>query len=65
MEAMTQEFMLHRGPHVEIWSARDGSEVNHMLTKNNQELWSLDLLDLQSQVLNNRRLLNPHCKDCL
>ena len=28
MEAMTQEFMLHRRPHVEIWSAREGSDVN-------------------------------------
>ena len=26
MEAMTQEFMLHRRPHVEIWSAREGSD---------------------------------------
>jgi hypothetical protein len=28
MEAMTQEFMLHRRPHVEIWSAREGSNDN-------------------------------------
>ena len=26
MEAMTQEFMLHRRPHAEIWSAREGSD---------------------------------------
>ena len=26
MEAMTQEFMLHRRPHVEIWSTREGSD---------------------------------------
>ncbi len=26
MEAMTQEFMLHSHPHVEIWSAREGSD---------------------------------------
>ncbi len=28
MEAMTQEFMLHRRPHAEIWSAREGSNDN-------------------------------------
>ena len=26
MEAMTQKIMLHRRPHVEIWSAREGSD---------------------------------------
>ncbi len=26
MEAMTQEFMLQRRPHAEIWSAREGSD---------------------------------------
>ncbi len=26
MEAMTQEFMLHRRPHAETWSAREGSD---------------------------------------
>jgi hypothetical protein len=26
MEAMTQKFMLHRRPHVKIWSAREGSD---------------------------------------
>jgi hypothetical protein len=31
MEAMTQEFMLHRRPHVEIWSAREGSDDDNDL----------------------------------
>ncbi len=39
MEAMTQEFMLHRRPHAEIWSAREGSdddtsEIHHRNQKN-------------------------------
>jgi hypothetical protein len=26
---MTQEFMLHSRPHVEIWSAREGSDEDN------------------------------------
>ncbi len=36
MEAMTQEFMLHRRPHVEIWSAREGSTEDNKIHVRNQ-----------------------------
>ncbi len=49
MEAMTQEFMLHRRPHVEIWSAREGSNDDtsrihfsnqSLMDPNQSQLWT-------------------------
>ena len=41
MEAMTQQIMLHRRPHAEIWSAREGSDDDTRRSTSATNLWRI------------------------
>ncbi len=53
MEAMTQEFMLHRRPHVEIWSAREGSDDDNDSIQS--QPWTI-----QGSTSETKRLMDPN-----
>ena len=53
MEAMTQEFMLHRRPHVEIWSAREGSDDDNDSLQ--RQPWTL-----KGSVSETKSLMDPN-----
>ena len=53
MEAMTQEFMLHRRPHDEIWSAREGSDDDSDSIQ--RQPWTL-----KGSTSENKSLMDPN-----
>ena len=53
MEAMTQKLMLHRRPHVEIWSAREGSDDD------------TSKIHLRNKILMDHKQCQPRTRDPL
>ena len=64
MEAMTQEFMLHRRPHAEIWLAREGSNDNtsriHFRNKSLVDPQQCQQRTLKGSISETKNLMDPN-----